>query len=393
MANRRQKACGATASPSDGTGGSAVQAAFERQVLRGLIAEWEQARGMLTQKLRASLRRPLFAIRDMPVRLGSWSLLKREITLSRALVSRHRWDDIRDVLLHEMAHQLAHEGFMAARERDHGRHFQQACRLLGADPSASGSLRSLRDRLRDGEAIDDRDRMVLRIRKLMALAESSNPHEAHAAMRKAHQLIARHQVDLIRSGIDQDYASLFVGTPRLRHFRETYQLAHLLQDFYFVQGVWVQAWVLEKARMGRVLEISGTRKNILIAEYVHDSVHRYIDSAWENYRAGKALNRYRKTDFAVGIIEGFRSTLLQAVSDGPPTAGNNLPAPIEDRGLTRYLKGRYPRLRSYSKRGSAHDSRILAAGVKQGRKLVIAKGITLKDGFRHRALTDPAESA
>ena len=102
--------------------------------------------------------------------------------------------------------------------------------------------------------------MVVRIHKLMALAESSNANEAHAAMRKAHELIARHNVNLIAQGVVQEYQSIFLGTPRLRHFRESYHLAHLLQDFYFVQCMWIQAWVLANGKMGRVLEISGSRK-------------------------------------------------------------------------------------------------------------------------------------
>jgi hypothetical protein len=42
--------------------------------------------------------------------------------------------------------------------------------------------------------LNDHDRVVVRIHKLMALAESSNPNEARAAMLKAHELITRHNV-------------------------------------------------------------------------------------------------------------------------------------------------------------------------------------------------------
>ena len=282
---------------------SAVQSSFDRRILRGLLAEWENALWLLPESLRRSIKRPLFAIRDMPTRLGCWSREKREITLSRAIISGHPWDDVKEVLLHEMAHQVAHEGLLAASEPDHGDGFRQACRLLCANPAASGTCRPLHVRLHQGEELNDRDRIVVRIHKLMALAESNNPNEAQAAMLKAHELIARHNVDLIAQDLDQDYHSIFLGAPRLRHFREAYHLAHLLQDFYFIQGMWIQAWVLKKGRMGRVLEISGTRKNVQIADYIHAAICRYIDDAWANYRRNKGLNRYRKTDFAVGIIE------------------------------------------------------------------------------------------
>ena len=366
--------------------GASIQAALDHRILRGLLAEWENALWLLPGPLRRSIKRPLFAIRDMPTRLGCWSRSKREISVSREIVSSHRWDDVKEVLLHEMAHQVAHEGLQATSEPDHGNAFRHACHLLRANPAASGTYRPLHERLHQGETLNDRDRIVVRIHKLMALAESSNPNEAKAAMLKAHELISRHNVDLIAKGLDRDYHSIFLGAPRLRHFREAYHLAHLLQDFYFVQGMWIQAWVLEKERMGRVLEISGTRKNVRIADYIHAAICRYIDDAWTDYRQNKGLNRYRKTDFAVGIIEGFKDTLQQASTIDSLGAGTNLPARIEDHALTRYLAQRYPHVRSFSRSGPGHDSRVLADGTKRGRRLIIAKGITRRNGFKDQFL-------
>lgn len=386
MAVHRQDPSTTTAGRRGGHGKAALQSAFEKRVLRGLSAEWENALWLLPDGLRQSISRPLFAIRDMHGRLGTWAPAKGEITLSREIINDHSWDDIREVLLHEMAHQVAHEGLKATAESDHGKCFRQACDWLSANPKASGSSPPLHTRLRQGEAVDEKDRMVVRIHKLMALAESSNANEAHAAMRKAHQLISRHNVDLIRRGTDQAYFSIFLGVPRLRHFREVYHLAHLLQDFYFVQGMWIQAWVLEKGKMGRVLEISGSRKNVLIAAYIHDSVHRYIDRAWKTYGHGKHLNRYRKTDFAVGVIEGFRTTLQKASEAGALENGASLPVRIEDRALTRYMTHRYPHVRSSSRSGAGYDLQVMADGRQIGKSLIIAKGITSRDGYKDQML-------
>jgi hypothetical protein len=209
-------------------------------------------------------------------------------------------------------------------------------------------------------------------------------------MRKAYYLIAQYNVDRITRGEEGEYYSIFLGTPRLRHFREAYHLAHLLQDFYFVQGMWVQAWALEKGKMGRVLEISGIRRNVLIAEYIHDSVCRYIDTAWTDYCRGKGLNRYRKSDFALGVIEGFKATLQQTCTSGE--TGSRLPVQIEDQALTSYLARRYPHVRSFSRKSPGLDERVLADGTARGRKLVIAKGITRNDGFKGRALDAPGDN-
>lgn len=360
---------------------NAIQAALDRQLLQGLLAEWENALWLLPAPLRRMIRKPLFSIREMPGKLGTWDNDKREITLSRDLVNGGRWDDVREVLLHEMSHQVAHEGLKSTSETDHGKGFQKACRLLRANPKASGFFHPLHARLHRGETLSGRDKIAVKIHKLMALAESSNIHEARAAMHKAHQLILHHNIDLIENNSRQDYHSLFIGKPRLKHFREAYHLAHLLQDYYFVQGMWIQAWVLEKGKMGRVLEISGTLANIQIADYVHESICRYIDTTWLDYRRDKKLNRFRKTDYAIGILEGFRTTLERSVATSVNIDDSNLPVNIKDQSLTRFVAQRYPHVRSFTRHRSKYSPKVLNDGRKKGRNLVVSKGITQRKGY------------
>ena len=123
-------------------------------------------------------KKPILSIRDMPGRLGCWSPSKREIALSRNIVNDGRWDDIKEVLLHEMAHQVAHEGLQATSESDHGDSFRQACTLLRANPAASGAYRPLHERLHRGEELDDRDKMVVRIHKLMSPGRKQQPQRS-----------------------------------------------------------------------------------------------------------------------------------------------------------------------------------------------------------------------
>ncbi len=58
--------------------------------------------------------------------------------LSRNVVLNHSWDAVREILLHEMAHQFAEQVLGASNEPPHGPKFKRACYLLRANPSASG---------------------------------------------------------------------------------------------------------------------------------------------------------------------------------------------------------------------------------------------------------------
>lgn len=226
---------------------------MERRILHGLSCEWEKALGLLSPSQRERMRLPLFSLRDLKNRWGYWSGEKREIVLSRSLVLDHSWDAVREVLLHEMAHQMAAEVLDASQESPHGPQFQLACHLLRANPKASENFRPLDERiLRATSPVADK--MMLRVKKLLALAGSPDRHEADAAMAKAHQLIAKYNIDQWQREKDRDLTSVFLGQPALRHFPEDYYLANLLLDFYFVAGIWVAAYVPAKGKMGRVLE-------------------------------------------------------------------------------------------------------------------------------------------
>ena len=188
-------------------------------MLHGLALEWENALWVLPTDMRLRMRLPIFRLADSGSRLGWWLGERREIVLSQRLVFDYPWDCVVEVLIHETAHQLAQEVLGANGEPPHGPRFQEACRLLRANPKASGRYRPLRDRLA-GDPLSTRDRILERIKKLLALAESGNPHEAEAAMVKAHALIAKYNVDLLARNARREFVSLFVGQPALRHFRE-----------------------------------------------------------------------------------------------------------------------------------------------------------------------------
>jgi hypothetical protein len=347
---------------------------LERVILHGIACEWEAARLCLKPDVQPLVRKPTFALADLKSQWGNWSAARRQISISRNLALNYPWDSIRDVLLHEMAHQIANELFNASARAPHGSVFRRACKLLRIDPAASGDYQPLHDRLiNDHSSVSDK--RMLRIKKLLALAESKNRFEAEAAMTKAHELIALHNVELNNHPDERQFLSIFIGSPALRHPREDYHLANLLQDFYFVYGIWAPAYVLEKQKMGRVLEISGTAQNLKMADYVHDFIRTFIESQWSAYNRDRGLNRYRKTDFAVGIIEGFRGKLESHINHSKISP--NLRALIrkKDLRLRKYCRFRYPHTASIQRTASRQNVRVLKDGKKVGQKLIIAKGV------------------
>lgn len=355
------------------------QEELEYRILRGLSSEWEKSLWVLDQRYQEHMRIPVFRLRDMERRLGCWWPKYREIGLSRKFVLNYPWGAVCDVLRHEMAHQFADEVLGARNEPKHGPLFKKACYLLRANPESSSHYLSLYDQ-NTFHTLSDEDKIMLRIQKLLALAESQNEHEAEAAMMKAHELIVRYNVDMQRYKKKRDYISLFLGKPALRHFKEFRHLAHLLTDFYFVQGIWASAYVLEKGKMGRVFEVSGTRKNVEIAHYVYDFMNNHIDLQWLAYGKKNKLNRYRKSDFAVGVICGFRKKLELQRLQMKANAASRALITTKDPMLDDYMSYRYPHTTRSYHRSSYEDENVLNAGKKIGRNMVISKGIRDSEG-------------
>ncbi len=364
---------------------SSLQTALERSILHGLTCEWQNAVDILETGIKAQMKPPFFRLVDLSSRLGYWSAEKREICLSRNLAYRHSWDSVTEVLRHEMAHQLTDTVLGGTDGGPHGGCFQKACRLLRANPSASGAGIPLDEAVSSGR-FSKNDKILAKIAKLMALAESGNKHEAESAMSKAHLLLAKHNIDLRREN-RSGYISVHLGKPALRHFREVYHLAALLQDFYFVSGIWIPAYVVEKGRMGHVLEISGIAANIETVSYIHDFIMRYIDRTWSVYNKKRGLNRYRKTDFAIGVVEGFREKMntdriLQK------TQWDRFEIVLSpDAGLTAYMKYRHPRTQTYRNGASRQDESVLKDGWQIGREMIISKGIS-ESSNNQRQLAD-----
>jgi hypothetical protein len=359
---------------------------LERRILLGLAAEWRIAHARLSGGYRKHLAQPGFELRDMASAWGLWEGRHKNIVLSRKLAFEHPWKSIREVLLHEMAHQVADE-VLGGDATPHSNRFHEACRMIGADPKASASYPSLYERLAcEGEG--ESDRAMARVHKLLAMAQSANRHEAEVAMMKAHELMARHNVDPSAGHGAQAYCSISIGEAAGRQPADRYALAALLRDFYFVESVWIQMFSLGAGKLGRVLEISGTVENVKMADHVHAFLNRAIDEQWALYKAGRALGKLQRADFALGLVEGFREKLAardkaEESADRPSSAL----VKAADVRLSAYLKERYPRLRSIGRRGRRIDRHAHSAGHKAGRSTILNKPIESKPRGLLRLLT------
>jgi hypothetical protein len=337
-----------------------LTAQLEAALLRELRSRFEYENyARFGDKLTA----PVFALVDSETKLGRWVPNERRIELSRAFVLERPWLEVMAVLQHELAHQFVDEVLRVRDESPHGDTFRRVCQERGIDARAGG--------VPVAADAPEGDRVLDRIRKLLALAGSDNRNEAELAMQKAHELMLRHNVEAPRTANDMRYVVRQLGNPEKRGNRVEAAVLALLAELFFVKVICVPVWLPLLGKRGTAYEISGTRANVDMAEHVYSFLLATADRLWRENRGDARVKSGRdRLSYQMGVIGGFRDKLLV---DRITLKETGL-VWIGDADLDRHYRARHPRVTT-RKRTMVIDG-AHAAGREAGRSVVLHKPVT-----------------
>jgi hypothetical protein len=356
---------------------------FHRRIARALEMEWDLAIAWFPAEVKRAARRPGFSLIHTTHLLGQWMPAPvREIRISETCVLNHPWYAVVDVLRHEIAHQLADELYGEA-EPPHGEAFRDLCHFLHANPRTSGDYPTLDDAVLADRASDG-DRIMARIRKLLALSGSPNQHEAELAMAKARELMAKHQLDPAEPTPADDFVSIVLGEASLRHGLEVHALASLIRDHYSVRTIWIPMAVPALGKVGRALEVCGTRLHVQLAHYAFDFVTHVIAGEWRTYRPGVRLGANGRRDFALGMVAGFRALLDEQLRTSPQVQAL---VRCADPALEDYFEERHPhQTQTRAGRGVRIDHGLRQDGEALARRIGLRRGVQPTAGPGRRLL-------
>jgi hypothetical protein len=353
-----------------------LTAALEAALVRELRAAFWQINDAF---FRGALKAPTLELVSARSTLGRWVPATRTIELSRPLVLEQAWGAVIEVLKHEMAHQYVHDVLGENHQTPHGRAFQEACVRMGVDARASG----LPDvTLAPSAPSTSGDRIVERITRLLALAESTNRHEAEAAMAAAQRLMLKHNLDEARTRAVRDHGFLHLGTPSGRVAEHERIVAMVLGSHFFVEAIWIPVYRPRIGKRGSVLEIVGTRSNLAIAEYVHGFLLHTGERLWRDHQRARGIrsNRDRRT-YLAGAMVGFSDTLARQEAK---SRGEGL-VWVKDGDLSTYFRRRHPHVRHVRHSGQRRTD-AWARGREAGRTIVLHKPVQAPAESRGRLL-------
>ncbi|MDB4990001.1 MAG: hypothetical protein JWN04_5179 [Myxococcaceae bacterium] len=350
---------------------SVSQQERQRALVRELLASHRQ---LNQSHFKSALSTPQLSLSDAESFLARWLPAARTIEFSEAfLAAAESWGVVLEVLKHEMAHQYVHEVLREV-EEPHGAAFRAVCERLGIDARARGQPESQLD--------ESGKRVLERVHKLLALAESDNRHEAEAAAAAAQRLMLRHNLEHVaeapreeRDGCTHDarYGFRQLGRVTGRVTEWERRLGNVLREHFFVDIIWVPAYRPLEQKRGSVMEAIGTRENLDLAAYVYDFLVRTAERLWAQHRSERGIGNAARRAYLAGVMSGFAQKLaLQAKAH---KAQGLVWIPHAE--LKQYTRKRHPYLRTISHRG--HSQRdVFAHGQKAGRELVLHKGVTAR---------------
>jgi len=327
-----------------------------------------------------SMATPMIEISEAHGYWGKWWPGRRTIVISTRLVRQHPWEVVLNVFRHEMAHQLVSENHGPAPA--HGDLFGTACERLGVPPeyrSASGALSDSRP-LPNPLDHNHPQALLEKVRKLLALSESTNEHEALLAMRKARTMLEQHQLPHPGER-SSEYCSLVINLGSRKFSSHHRAIASLLKEHFQVEVVLASTYDATTCDSCKCLDLIGRPGQVKVAEYIFHFLENRLEQLWKHQRQLKPVGgRTSRNSYRLGVLKGFREKLAATVSASPAAPPSHLPVRLTDPERDRFLACRYPRLHSNRGRSVSVNHEYYQAGQEAGRRLELRAGLGQSNG-------------
>lgn len=361
-------------------------AEWERQSVLELYREYKQI--LWQQGL--NLRPAHIELNDSLTHWGQWHSQTRTIRISKKLILKYSWFHVIGVLKHEMAHQLVEESNWHSSEQTiHGESFMRACQRLGVpDAFARSSVNLQQTELswQEEQGQPEEERMLDKVRKLLALATSTNEHEAVLAMNRVREIYAKYNLEKISGPKKNQFVHLIIEKKSKRLSIYDRHIISILVGHFFVQVITGTVYKSNLGRRTSCIEIIGARESVLMAEYVYHFLYQQLEHLVTVSVKNQQLenSHFAKKSYKLGLLTGFADKLVEMENfenrssdqEVQNVIGKALLVFKKDPALKNYIKQIYPKLTTtYSGNSQIEDS-AFNAGKTDGRKINLRKSMT-----------------
>jgi len=222
-------------------------------------------------------------------KLGYFCATTSRIAINKALLYQATTHTLKNIIRHELAHLIAYYEF---RDRTpHGAAFHEVCKRYNWDREVSLATVNLDEANREHIGDLQAERLINKISKLLSLSKSDNKNEASLAMIRANELMLAHNLTHLNTAcssneeLEETYIiQLCEGAKVTEKIRAISQiLSHYMVYPVFNHG-----------RGSYILEITGTKENTELGEYLYHYLDRQFDHLWKVAQINDELKGMRE---------------------------------------------------------------------------------------------------
>ena len=262
---------------------------------------------------RIKMSKPLLGIHSDSTYWGFYDPNRRLISLHSRLIQEYRWDDVVQILKHEIAHQYVFE-VMKIKDSSHGVEFQKACEILGVAKWASKASDTIRGPLQKEEMDHEQSPMIRKAHRLLALSRSENTHEAKLALTKLEELSRKYHIHDLEQDAQTQFSYTIINHKKKRIPQHQSRLASLLQKYFFVEIIFSEEYDAQHLCTHKTMEIMGSRNNVEMAEYTYHFLFNQLQVLWKREKNLGLSGLQDQRAFFLGILESFESKLEQTTA-------------------------------------------------------------------------------
>lgn len=351
------------------------------QIILQLLKEFENI--IFTYKLELST--PTFTLSESSTSLGSWQPNIRLITISTYLITNHPWKTVTEVLKHEIAHQIADEIYGG--HIGHDQTFMKACEKIAVESWARSASVELNPTAPNLTAIaageKDENPFTRKLGKLLNLAKSANENEATLALTKAKELREKYNLQDLKPISETDIYVHTIRTGRKR-LNQTYTyLVKIITSHFGVKAIFSCEYNYQHDQEFKSIEIIGTAKDIVIADYIFSFLRRSVDNLWTQYKLSLKTSSIRhQNSYKLGVLVGFEKKL----NDNKKTNQKRSLVKHDNlQKITTYLQKRYPKTVTSKSQLSSTDQSSFTAGTIAGKRVEISSALSTGKSLNYLA--------
>ncbi len=303
-------------------------------------------------------------------KLGYFDFRTYTVALNKRLMYEAKTEVIKDILRHELAHYYTY--IIHGLKEIHGEDFKKVCQqfLWGESViKASSNIDIENTKYEDLKF----NRVQEKIKKLLALADSDNSHEAELAMIRANELIVEYNLEDIKNrnqNIEDEESyvdTVLEGTKKNAKHGAIYEILRTFQV----------APIFNLGKGSFQLEVVGSKHNIELAKYVasfldHTLEELYLKEKKNNPRILSGLAA--KNSFMKGIGIGYTTK----IETGLKNYKSSQDLILLKSDLQRILNRVYPRIGSSYSTGGSQNPMAKYLGEQSGKNLSITPSLKNK---------------